>query len=127
MIRISIIAGQLLVLATAPLTAQEPVTVPDQPVVQEKVSFADLDLRNSQAQRQLESRVRHASHRVCRQSEGTFADLGVPRIARYDPTFICPDLTYNEARPKIHAAFDRAKAGQPTMAANLVVSAPRAR
>ena len=59
MTKTSTIARPLLALVAAlvaaPLAAEEPMTVTGQPILQEVVSFADLDLRHWSAQRSLET------------------------------------------------------------------------
>jgi UrcA family protein len=128
----STIARPLLALAVmlvaAPLAAQDAtvVTGERQPVYQERVSFDDLDLRQWSAQQALKTRVSRASTRVCKQAVGPFPDVGVPGYGRDDPSLTCADLTFNDARPQILAAIERAKAGQQ-MAMTFVISAPRLR
>ena len=55
-------------LVAAPLAAEEPMTVTGQPVHQEVVSYADLDLRQRSAQQTLRSRVHRAAEKVCAQA-----------------------------------------------------------
>jgi len=107
-------------LFATPLAAQNPVSVTGQPVYQEPVSYADLDLRDSSGRQKLIARVHRAAKRVCTQFEWSNP---------YETTGFmsspgCTELTYANARPQIRAAVDRAKSGQPILAANLVVSAP---
>jgi UrcA family protein len=81
----------------------------------------DLDLRNTNDQRTLKVRVRHASKHVCREAGGPIPEIGFG--AGRDGSLTCADLTYNDAKPQINAAIDSAKRGQqPAMA--LVMSAP---
>ena len=131
MFKKSIIDRPLLALAAAlvvaPLAAEQPMTVTGQSMAQERVSFADLDLRQSGAQQTLRIRVKRASDRVCRQAEGPFPDVGVSGFGRDDPSLTCTDLTYADARPQLRAAIDRAKSGQQLAAMTFVISAPRAR
>ena len=107
----------------APLAAQEPtvVTGKHRPAYQERVSFADLDLRRRSAQQTLKRRVYRAADRVCRQAEGPLPSnsfgLGSP--------LTCTDLTYRAARPQIVTAIGMARSGQQLAAATFVISAPR--
>lgn len=127
MTRTSIIARPLCalaaVLAAAPLAAQESVTVTGQPVLQERVSYTDLDLRRASARYTLKSRVYRAADRVCERAEGPIP--GNQFGFASSPT--CTELTYRKAKPQIMAAIDRAESGQPAVATNVVVSAPRVR
>ena len=133
MIRNSIIARPLLaiaaILVAVPLAAQDltVVTGERQPTYQERVSFADLDLRQRSAQQTLKGRVQRAADRVCSDAEGPFPDYGASGYGRDDPSLSCADLTYSDARPQILAAINRAKSGQQMTAMSLVISAPRAR
>ena len=105
-------------LVAAPLAADEPMTVTGQPLYQERVSFADLDLRNGSAQQALKRRVHNASERVCIEAEGPFnANVG------YMDQPSCTEATYADARPQIRTAIGRAKAGLQ-LATSLVVSGP---
>lgn len=109
-------------LVAAPLAAENQVTVKGQPVFQESVSHADLDLTKWAHRNTLRGRVYRASERVCIAAEGEFdANLGIMG----KPS--CTETTYDAARPQIRAAIDRARSRQPVMATNLVVSAQRAR
>jgi UrcA family protein len=124
----SFIAQPLLALAVAlvitPLAAQEPtvVTGKHRPIYQERVSFADLDLRRGSGQRLLRSRVRRASSDVCFKAEGVDHDrLGVRG------GLSCDDQTYQDARPQISAAIHRAKSGQTPAAIAIAISASRVR
>ena len=112
-------------LVAVPLAAQEPtvVTGAHQPTYQERVSFADLDLRQFSKQQTLKTRVRRAADRVCIEAEGPFPSYGYG----FGSDLTCADLTYNHAKPQIVAAIDRARSGQQTAAMTLVISAPRAR
>ncbi len=108
-------------LAAAPLAAEEEmlVTGEHQPVYQERVSHADLDLRSWSHQQALKRRVHKASERVCIAAEGPLeANLGGLYGA---PS--CTQTTYEDTRPQIRMAIARAKAGQQ-YAANIVVSGP---
>jgi UrcA family protein len=127
MTRTSIIARPLCTFAAAlvavPLAAQESVTVTGQPVLQERVSYADLDLRGGSARQTLKVRVYRAADRLCALADGPFPNnqFGLGSA----PT--CAELTYADAQPQIRAAIDRANSRQPEMATNLVVSTPRVR
>jgi UrcA family protein len=130
MIRTANIAGPLLTFAaafaTAPLAAREPVVVTAQPaptVYQQQVNFADLNLRETHARMVLDRRVMSAAWSVCIAAEG----LERATFALGDAGNNCPNSTYHAARPQIRAAIDRAKSGQPAMATNMVISAPRVR
>lgn len=122
----SIVARPLFVLAAAllaaPLAAQEPTVVEGRkhPDYRERVSIADLDLRQRSAQRVLKTRVSRASERVCNQAEGPFPNnrfgLG--------SSLTCADQTYNNVKPQIAAAIARAKSGQPQLATALVIPGP---
>jgi UrcA family protein len=109
-------------LACAPLAAKEPVVVTGQPVYQERVDFADLDLRQSRARQTLFRRVMRASTEVCIRFEGKINIDKVMGGARNT----CPNRTYRVARPQIMAAIRRANSGQPQPALALVVAAPTA-
>lgn len=116
--------GLATVLVAAPLAAQEPMTVTGEhrQVYQERVSFADLDLRKWPAQQLLKSRVRRASSSLCFKAEGVIHDQ--PGI---NGGLSCDDQTYLDARPQIVAAIDKAKSGQPQVAMTFVISAARIR
>ena len=96
-------------------------TVTGQPVYQERVSFADLDLRNSGDRQKLKGRVHRASDRVCIAAEGP--------IPRYSPSWgrngveTCSDLAYDAAHPQIAAAIDRARSGRQ-LATALIITGP---
>lgn len=118
----TLIAAPLLAVAAAfaaaPLAADQPMTVTGQQLYQERVSFADLDLRSWSAQQALRRRVNHASERVCIAAEGPFsANIGFMS----QPS--CTEQTYQAARPQIAYAIRLAKSGQ-RMATGLVISAP---
>jgi UrcA family protein len=126
MIRTSTIARPLLALVAAlvsiPLAAKEPMVVTGErghPVYQQRVDFADLDLRESQARSVLVRRVKAAAWAVCIAAEGRQS----AEWALRDPDGNCPNSTYQAARPQIRAAIDRDNAGQPHQATSLVVSA----
>ena len=125
------IAGPLLTLSAAliaiPLMAEEPMIVEGKPVYQERVSTADLDLREWGAQLTLKRRVHHASERVCLQAEGRFALSGVPGFGPEYSRLTCADLTYADARPQITAAIQRAKAGEKVAMALVIATPVRAR
>lgn len=120
------IAPPLLALAAAfvavPLAAEQPtvVTGERQAVYQERVSFADLDLRNGSGQRMLKWRVHRASESVCIQAVGLIeANLPGPSWRGNEPS--CTVQTYAAAKPQIAAAIDRAESGRQ-MALSLTVS-----
>ena len=127
MIRTSIITRPLFaltaVILAAPLAAERPLTVTGEPMVQESVSFADLDLREVPARMALVRRVKNAAWAVCIAAEGRQR----AGLAFGDPAGNCPNSTLRAARPQIRAAIDRARSGQPAIATNLVVSAARVR
>lgn len=127
MTRNSAIARSLLaisaMLAAAPLVAEQPVVVTGrqaEPVYQERVSFADLDLRNLTSQQQFRARVHDAAERVCVQAVGRFE----PRLSGLSMESTCASRTYRIARPQIVAAIHRATSGQPHPATALIVTAP---
>ncbi len=128
MTKTSIIARPLFALAlvAAPLAAEEPVTVTGQPQLQERVSFADLDLRQWSAQQMLKRRVYRAAEKVCAQAEGPLADSSLGYGSWFLSAPPCTELTYKDARPQIASAVQRAKAGQQLAALAVVVSAPAA-
>jgi UrcA family protein len=111
------------VLLTAPLFAEEPMIVRghQQKVYQERVGFADLDLRQSHDQRTLKTRVRNASERVCLKAEGPFPEYGF--ALSKDASLTCADLTYNNAKSQISSAIQGVEAGRQVAMA-LVTSAP---
>ena len=129
MTKTSSIARPLLALAAvfaaAPLAAEEAtvVTGERQPVYQERVSYADLDLRQGSARQALKVRVFHAADRLCTQAEGTMPFSGIGLGSSQS----CTDLTYQDTKPQINAAIARARAGQQLAAMAVVVSAPRVR
>lgn len=110
-------------LAAAPLAAQDPMTVRGQPVHQEVVSYADLDLRQWSAQQTLKRRVFRAADKVCAQAEGPLADSSLGYGSWYLSAPSCNELTYRHARPQIASAVQRAKTGQQLAAAAFVISA----
>jgi UrcA family protein len=123
----TIIARSLLTLAaalaTAPLAAGEPVVVTAQPtpsVHQQRVDFADLDLRRSKARQTLFRRVMDAAQSVCIAAEGKRSAV----LAFGDSQGNCPNSTYRAARPQIMAAIHRANSGLPHTAAAVVIAAP---
>ena len=123
----SAIARPLLAVAAAlvstQLAAKEPMVVTGQhrqPVYQEQVEFADLDLRQSRARQALFSRVMQASTNVCIQTEG---QINMNRVLG-SPQNTCPNRTYKAARPQILAAIRRARTGQPHPATALIISGP---
>ena len=127
MTTISHIGRPLLALAAAlvaaKLVADEQLTVTGQPLYQERVSFADLDLRNSSAQQTLRRRVDNASERVCRDAYGPFTDTDFVPSGSINAGMTCASMTYDDARPQIRVAIARAKAGLQ-LATSLVVSGP---
>lgn len=117
---VSVVAASLVALSLwTPVVAETPMVVrgDQEPVYQERVSFTDLDLRQSGDRRVLKVRVWHAAERVCRQAEGPIADIG------FGGALGCTDLTYNDAKPQIAAAIQNAKSGQ-RVATALVMTAP---
>jgi UrcA family protein len=106
-------------LVAAPLAAQEPtvVTGERQPAYQERISYADLDLRGWSAQQTLKGRVYRAADRVCSQANGPFSinEIGL------GSSLNCADSTYKATRPQIKAAINQAKAGQNLAAAVVVL------
>lgn len=127
MITKSAIARPLLAVAAAlvstQLAAREPVVVTGhfaEPVHQQQVSFADLDLRQSRARQALFSRVMQASAKVCLQTEGR---MNMNRVLGGAEN-TCPNRTYRVARPQVLAALRRARNGQPHPATALTISVP---
>ncbi len=126
MIKTSTLTRPLFALAAAlvatPLAAQEPtvVTGNHQPVFQERIGIADLDLRQSKARLTLMQRVMQASTNVCIQAEG---QMNMNRVLG-GPENTCPNRTYRVARPQITAVIRRAMAGQPQLTTAFVITAP---
>jgi UrcA family protein len=108
--------------AASPAAANEPMVVEGQHIAQERVSFADLDLRNWGAQAALRRRVRNASHNVCVAMEGPITDMTYSLAGTRDAGMTCTDVTYNHARTQILAAIARAKSGE-LLATGLVITA----
>jgi UrcA family protein len=114
----SLFAYSLLIMAAelvaVPLAAQEPtvVTGKNQPPIQERVNIGDLDLRSGTARQALKLRVSRAADRLCAKIEGAFPEnevgLGSP--------FSCSEQIYNDTRPQILVAINRARAGQSSVA-----------
>lgn len=122
----ALVAGPMFALGAAfvaaPLMADQPLIVEGQPAYQERVSTSDLDLRKWSEQQKLRSRVHNAANRVCAQAEGSFPQppLG---FGREESRYSCADLTYEDAKPQISAAIQRAKSGEQ-LAVTLVITAP---
>jgi UrcA family protein len=121
MTRNSTIVRPLLMLTAAlfstSLAASEPLSVagePVQPVYQESVDFADLDLRQAAAQKTLTQRVQVAARKVCFRNA-----LSAPRLPMQGTCFAA---TYKSAKPGVDAAIRLALAGQVQTAMSLVVS-----
>jgi UrcA family protein len=101
------LAGLALAVLSAPLAAQgtDDGTVVNAPRYQETVGFGDLDLRLTDDQHVLITRVKHASKRVClNMAHDGAIDVG--------DAFFCRTATYRAARPQIRRAFANAEAGQ---------------
>lgn len=111
-----------LALAATPLAAKDPLIVKAQPLHQQRVSFADLDLREMRARMVLNRRVMDAAWAVCIAAEGLTSASRALGSSQNN----CPNSTYDAARPQIAAAIRRAKAGQVPLAAAFVVSVPTA-
>lgn len=124
MIKNTQIARPLLALAAAlvsiPLAAQETVIVSGKPVFQERVNFADLDLRQTKARLALARRVMHAAWTVCIAAEGEHS----AGFALGDSADNCPNSTYDAARPQMTAAFRRAERGEQPTTTALIIAAP---
>lgn len=107
-------------LAVTPLAAQPPTVVSGakQPVYQELVSFADLDLRQESAQRELLHRVREAANRVCTKAEGRFLN----RISGLSMEPTCTQVTHRAARPQIAAVIERARLAERPSASPLAIA-----
>jgi UrcA family protein len=127
MTRNSSIARPLLTLAVTlvsiPLAAKEPVVVTGERgrlVYQDRVDFADLDLRERQARTVLVRRVMTAAWSVCIAAEGRRS----AEMALGGADGNCPNSTYRAAQPQIRVAIERAKSGQPQLATALVISGP---
>ena len=106
MIKASSIARPLCALAAAliaaPLAAQEPtvVTGERQPVYQERVSYADLDLRHGSARQTLKVRVYRAADRLCVPGQWDWTWLG-PDLRRPDlPGREAPDRRRDRTRKR---------------------------
>lgn len=112
-------------LVAAPLAAREPMTVTgqSQSAYQERVSFADLDLRQWKAQQLLKGRVYRAADRLCSEAEGPFSSINIGLGSSLN----CTDRAYNAARPQIAVAINRARIGQNLAGMTLVISAMRTR
>lgn len=109
-----------LVAFTAPLIAQDTVVEGASRRsndVQQRVSYADLDLRNQSNQRMLITRVRQASNNVC-----DVVFRGESPIAKF--TSRCPQRTYRDAKPQIDLAIANAQNGK-RVAISLIVAAGR--
>ncbi len=97
------------------------VTGEPQPVYQEQVSFADLDLRTGRGQRTLMRRVLSASERVCGEARVPVSSPGA--AWGRDAGMTCAELTLENARPQIMVAIHRAEAGQ-LQASALIIAGP---
>jgi UrcA family protein len=97
------------------------VNVVGQPVLQERINLADLDLRRASGKQALKVRVLRAADRVCAELEGRFPMYGL------GSPLTCSDLTYQHVKPQIAEAFRRAESGQQVATMALVISATRAR
>ena len=93
------------------------VTGADQPIGQQRVSFADLDLRENAARATLRRRVQSAAGGICNRLGRVAGETDVNVI------WSCADQAYRDARPQISAAIGRARSGE-SMATSLVVSIP---
>jgi UrcA family protein len=85
--------------------------------VQERVDYADLDLRDRDNQVVLVSRVKKASGRVC--------DIVYKRespVVKFNGR--CPQRTYRDAKPQIDVAIANARDGR-RVAISFVVAASR--
>lgn len=75
---------------------------------EERVSFADLDLRKGWDQRVLRQRVHAASDRVCRIVAGPLYETDPGGPGTLDQGLTCADIAYADAKPQIEAAIDGA-------------------
>lgn len=110
-----------------PALAREPVVVTGRHIDPDfrttTVDFADLNLASNRGQRSLTYRVRYAIETVC--GADSNRDLGVVIEAAR-----CTDAAWTSARPKMHAAIDKAvslaASGRSTdaAAATLVIALP---
>jgi UrcA family protein len=92
---------------SAPLVAQgsDDGTVVNAPRYQESVGFEDLDLRLSNDQHVLITRVKQATRRVCR-------NMAHDEALEFSDFYTCRYDTYRATRPQIRRAFANAEAGQ---------------
>lgn len=121
--RLSIKIGTTIALAITigmPLQAQETVVegkVQRSDLIQERVAYNDLDLREQPNQLILISRVRKAAGRVC-----DIIYRGEHPMAKFESR--CPQRTYINAKPQIDLAFANAQNGKQ-IAMSFVVARSR--
>lgn len=109
-----------LVAVTTPLAAQDTIvegTPQRSNYVEERVVFADLDLRNRDNQQILISRVMQASGRVC-----DVVYQGVSPIVKFRER--CEQRSYRDTKPQIDLAIANARNGRQ-VAMSFVVAAGR--
>lgn len=116
-------SGAIMALAIStatPLMAQDTIVqgkVQRSDLVQERVAYADLNLREQPSQLILISRVKKAATRVCR-----IIYQGEHPLALFESR--CPYKTYSDAKPQIDLAIANARNGKQ-IAMSFVVARSR--
>jgi UrcA family protein len=118
--RIASLAFIVAATISAPLAAQD--TLVEGKIIpkdraEERVGFADLDLRDYSGQQVLISRVKQAARNVCR----VVLRDETPEAKAYS---VCPRTSFKNAKPQIEKAIANAQDGR-SVAMNFVVSAGR--
>ena len=126
--QLSFVVPLIAVVATfsaASAFAEQPMTVKGEPIYQERVSFADLDLNQRAHQRQLRVRVHAAADRVCIAAYGPNGAQGLAAISIAGQEMTCSEVAYATARPQITRAIDNAKSGHLAVAQMTLVASAR--
>lgn len=98
--------------SASPVFADQPLTVTGPHVFEERVSYIDLDLKQSSQQRVLRTRVLRAADRVCIAAFGKESAREVVPYGHRGAGNDCADFTYASARPQIADAIRNARSGQ---------------
>ncbi len=102
--------------SSVPAVAQDALpSAGNEPVYEQRVGFADLDLSQVRDQRTLKSRVRIAARKVCSKA-GDIRNHGLSMEGS------CVGDILRETKPQLIAAIDDARSGRQQLASSLVIS-----